>query len=305
MPETTPRNVYLLGNPASGRGRGAAALARAEGLLRDQGVSAVVLRTSGPADAIRLAREAAAAGAELLLVSGGDGTLRDAVEGLLSVPGAPHTTAVGILPSGTGNDLARTLGLPRRLEAALQVALSGADRALDVWRWNDTPFVNIAGVGLDAAVAGAVNRKFRTLRGPLAYVAAALDTLPRFSPFALELRFPDGEWSGKAWLAAFANARCYGGGMQIAPAAQPDDGLLDVVVVAETPRAELLRQLPGLSSGRHVHHPAVKIFRVEAVEALAGPQEVTLDGELLGSTPGRVTREGARVRVRVPSAQPS
>lgn len=301
MPESPLRNVYLLGNPASGRGRGAAALDRAEALLRERGVPTVVLRTSGPADAVRLARQAAVAGAELLLVSGGDGTLRDAVEGLLSVPDAQDTTAVGILPSGTGNDLARTLGLPRRLEHALQVALSGADRALDVWRWNGTPFVNIAGVGLDAAVAGAVNRKFRSLRGPLAYVAAALDTLPRFAPFALELRFRDGGWSGKAWLAAFANARCYGGGMQIAPAAQPDDGLLDVVVVTETPRAELLRQLPGLFSGRHVRHPAVKIFRVEAVDVLAEPQEVTLDGELLGATPARVARERARVRVRVPA----
>lgn len=298
---STPlRNLYLLGNPVSGRGRGALALAKTEALLQARGLAVTVLRTAGPADAIRLARQAAEEGAELLLVSGGDGTIRDAVEGLLSVPGAPSTTTVGILPSGTGNDLARTLGIPRDLARAVTIALDGIDRELDVWRWNDTPFLNIAGVGLDAAIAGAVNRKFRTLRGPLAYLAGVLHTLPRFHPFPLTLRFPKEEWSGLVWLAAFANAKCYGGGMQIAPAANPDDGLLDVVVVEETSRAELLRQLPGLFSGQHVSHPKVRIVRAEAVEVIAPRQEVTLDGELIGSTPGLIRRDPARLRVRVP-----
>lgn len=305
MPGSHPPNIYLLANPASGRGRGTAALAQAESLLRARGILPTVLRTSGPLDAIRLSREAVEAGAELLIVSGGDGTLRDAVEGLLTASHGQGTTAVGILPSGTGNDLTRTLGIPRRLPEALEVALTGRDYPLDVWRWDERPFVNIAGVGLDAAVASAVNRKFRTLRGPLAYVAGALHTLPRFRPFPLELRFAEGGWSGQAWLAAFANARCYGGGMQIAPGAVPDDGLLDIVLVEETSRSELLRQLPGLFSGKHVSHPAVKLFRTEAVEILAPPQDVTLDGELLGATPGHVTRAGSRIRMRVPRTQSS
>jgi len=300
MPHTPIRNVYLLGNPASGRGRGAKALHQINALLKERGVEAVVLRTTGPTDAIRLAREAAESGAELLLVCGGDGTIRDAIEGVVSASRVAGATAVGLLPAGTGNDLARTLGIPTRREQALAVALDGAERNLDVWRWNGTPFVNIAGVGLDAAVAGAVNRKFRTLRGPLAYIAGALYALPRFQPFPLTLQLPDTEWTGTVWLAAFASGKCYGGGMRIAPDADPHDGLLDVVVVEKTSRVELLRQLPGLFSGRHVTHPKVRIVRAASVEVQAPPQEVTLDGELLGATPARIWRDPATVRVRVP-----
>jgi YegS/Rv2252/BmrU family lipid kinase len=297
MPEPPLCNVYLLGNPASGRGRGAKALARVTTLLEARGIKATVLQTGGPTDAIRLARQAAESEAELLLVIGGDGTIRDVAEGVISAPGA---TTVGILPAGTGNDLARTLGIPTQLVQAVEVALTGDPLELDVWRWNDTPFVNIAGVGLDAAVAGAVNRKFRNLHGPLAYVAGALYALPRFQPFPLTLQLPDGEWSGTVWLAAFASGKCYGGGMQIAPNAAPDDGLLDIVVVEETSRIELLRQLPGLFSGRHVTHPKVRSVRAAAVEVHAPPQEVTLDGELLGTTPARVWRDTTCLRVRVP-----
>lgn len=301
MPETTFRNVYLLGNPASGRGRGARALARVTGLLEARGVRPTVLRTTGPTEAVALARQAAAEGADLLLVIGGDGTIRDVAEGILTAATAPTNTILGIVPAGTGNDLARTLGLSTDLARAVATALDGANRELDVWRWNDRPFVNIAGVGLDAAVAGAVNQKFRTLRGPLAYIAGALYTLPRFQPFSLTLRLTDGEWTGTVWLAAFASGRCYGGGMQIAPAANPGDGLLDVVVVEETSRWELLRQLPGLFSGRHIRHPKVRIVRAASVEVHAPPQDVTLDGELLGVTPARVHRDPQRLRVRVPS----
>ena len=299
MPDTPNHNVYLLGNPVSGRGRGAKALAQIAALLKARGVEIEVLRTCGPTDAIRLARQAVESGAELLLVAGGDGTIRDAVEGIVSAASARATT-VGILPAGTGNDLARTLGISTNLERAVEVALAGTERELDVWRWNDTPFVNIAGVGLDAAVAGAVNRKFRALHGPLAYLAGALYALPRFQPFPVTLQLPEGEWSGTVWLAAFASGRCYGGGMQIAPAADPHDGLLDIVVVEETSRGELLRQLPGLFSGRHVTHPKVRIVRAASVSVHAPPQDVTLDGELLGVTPGRVWHDDSRVRVRVP-----
>lgn len=272
-------------------------MARVTALLEARNVKATVLQTAGPTDAIQLARQAAESGAELLLVIGGDGTIRDVAEGVVSASG---TTTVGILPAGTGNDLARTLGIPSQLGPAVEVALTGASLDLDVWRWNDTPFVNIAGVGLDAAVAGAVNRKFRHLHGPLAYVAGALYALPRFQPFPLTLQLPDGKWSGTVWLAAFASGKCYGGGMQIAPDAAPDDGLLDIVVVEKTSRAELLRQLPGLFSGRHVNHPKVRIVRAASVEIQAPPQDATLDGELLGATPARVWRDATRLRVRVP-----
>lgn len=301
MTTTAPLSVHLVGNPASGRGRGTRLIARAGALLRQRGIEPVVRESRQPGHLVELARESAAEGAGLLLVAGGDGSVRDAVSGVLeSGSGGAVGTVVGILPGGTGNDLARTLAIPRTLAAALDVALAGADRELDVWHWNGSPFINIAGVGLDASVAAAVNRRFRHLGGTAAYVAAVLATVPKFKPFPLSLQFPGGSWTGPVWLAAFANARCYGGGMQIAPGADPGDGLLEVVVVGETTRMDLLRQVPGLFSGKHVHHPSVHVIRTERVSLTAAGQEVTLDGELLGETPAEITRDPRRVKFRVP-----
>lgn len=292
--------VSLLGNPASGRGRGGAALARVERVLRERGVEVSTLRTERAGHAVELARVAATGGTQLLLVLGGDGTVRDAVEGLLAT-GKPEAELppLGILPGGTGNDLARSLGVPLSRERAVEVALTGQPRLLDAWTWNGTPFVNVAGVGLDACVAGVVNRRFRHLNGALAYVSAALSVLPRFQPFELRVRLPGREWAGKVWLAAFANARCYGGGLPIAPDADPADGLLDVVLVEDMPRLELLTQLPALAAGKHVRHPRVHVLRGDEVTLEAPPQEATLDGELLEETPAVVKRAGVRIRVMV------
>jgi diacylglycerol kinase (ATP) len=287
--------VVLIGNPVSGRGRGAAALDAAAAEVRARGIDPQVLRTEGAGHAVELARGAVTRGAGLVLVSGGDGTVRDVVEGL-----GGSAVPLGILPGGTGNDLARALDLPRDIPAAVSAALSGEERALDVWLWNGTPFVNVAGVGLDAAVAGAVNRRFRRLRGTAAYVAALLATLPAFRPTSMSLRGPGLEWSGAAWLAALANGCCYGGGMRIAPDADPGDGLLDVIVIEDVSKPELLRQFPRIFSGGHVRHPRVRSLRGESVRIEAPEQEATIDGELIGRTPATITRAPAPVRVRVP-----
>ncbi|HEU4752469.1 MAG TPA: diacylglycerol kinase family protein [Armatimonadota bacterium] len=299
-----PGRIVLVGNPASGRGRGARAIARVRALLERQGAAVEVRPTAGPEHAIALAREAAVAQVDLVLALGGDGTVRDVAEGL-----GANEVPLAILPNGTGNDLARTLGIPRDLDGAVEVALRGRERSIDVWQWESTPFANVAGVGLDAAVAEAVNLRFRRLRGTLAYVTAFCFVLAHFQPFEARLSWQEGEWYGRAWLLALANARSYGGGLLIAPMAEPDDGTLDVVVVRETSKLELMRQFPRLARGSHVRHPAVRlfrgdIFRVETPGARANDRPApmtTLDGELIAATPARVTRAPHRLRVRVPA----
>jgi YegS/Rv2252/BmrU family lipid kinase len=286
--------VVLIGNPTSGRGSGAAALARAEQALIARGIAPVIRPTTCAGDAVRLGREAREA--ELVLVSGGDGTLRDVVEGL-----AGADVPVGLLPSGTGNDLARTLLLPRDVDAALDIALGPCERRLDVWEWNGAPFVNLAGVGLDAAVGAVGNRRFKRLRSTLAYIAAFLVVLPRFQPLKVTLTWPDGEWSGRVWLCAFANGKAYGGGMFIAPDAVPDDGLLDVVTIRDISKVELLSQFPKLFRGAHTSHPAVRIFRTDRLRTDAPPCEVSLDGEIIPGGPAEITRAPYRLRMRVPA----
>ena len=258
-----------------------------------------VLETTAPGHAVELACGLPPE-LDLLLLIGGDGTTRDVVEGLRG-----REVPVGILPAGTGNDLIRTLGIPRDLDRALEIALRGGERRLDVWSWNGVPFVNVAGIGLDAAVAQAVNQRFKWLGGTGAYVLAFLSVFPRFQPLSLRLTWPEGAWEGGAWLAAFGNATCYGGGMRIVPDAIPDDGLLDVVIVEEVGRATLLQQFPRLFSGEHVKHPRVRRIRTPEIRVeLLRPDTAfgtaTIDGELIAEAPAVIQRLPYALRVRVP-----
>ncbi len=294
-----PRRAVLIANPVSGGGSGRVLSEQAMAHLGRRQVPVALRYTESSGDAERQAREAVRDGADLILVLGGDGTIRDVAVGL-GESGVP----LGILPAGTGNDLIRTLRLPTSLDEALEVALNGKDRPLDLWLWNERPFLNVAGFGIDAATAEVVNTRLHALRGALAYVVGLLMTLPRYLPLPITLRWELGgetcEWSGRAWLCAFANGKCYGGGMKIAPDAEPDDGLLDVVIVEDVSKLELLQAFPSLFSGTHVKHPRVRTFRAERVEVEAPPHVVSLDGELYDGPPAVLTRASYSVNVRLP-----
>jgi diacylglycerol kinase (ATP) len=290
------KSLWLIYNPRSGRRRGAWAAGYVATRAHLDGWETVLRPTERPRHAAELVREAVAAGAARIGLIGGDGTVHEAVAGLegAAVP-------LALLPAGTGNDLARTLGVPRKLDAAIEVLLHGRERAIDLWRWNGVPFVNVAGVGLDAAVADAVNRRLRRLRGKLAYLAGVAITLPGVRPVRVKLAGDDWQHEGAAMLVAVANGQFYGSGMRIAPAAVPDDGLLDVVVVGDVSKGELIRQLPRVFAGTHTQHPQVRCFRTRTlhVEVVGGDAPVTLDGELAGGLPARVDPAPAPVRFLV------
>ena len=286
---------WIVGNPVSGRGQGARAMQAAEGWLRARGQAFHVAPTRAPGDATALAAEAVARSASVVVGVGGDGTLRDIAASL-----AGADTRLLPLPAGTGNDLCRTLGILRHPTAALEAASSGVERQLDLWLWNDQPFLNVAALGVDAAVGAAVNRRFRRVRGTLAYLLAVGAVLPHYRPMRLELT-GDATYAGDAWLAAFASAQSYGGGMRIAPHAEPDDGWLDIVIVEAVPLWRFLAKFPRVFRGTHIREPEVKTFRVREVEVSTQPlQPITLDGEILGTLPARIRRHPHPVHVCVP-----
>ena len=271
--------------------------------LRRRGVDAALDLIPAPGGGVTLG--AAAVGAtDLLIVAGGDGTLRDVVEGLMSAEGRLPT--VGLVPAGTGNDFARHMGIPTETGAAVGLALSGREQPIDVWRFNDHCFVNVAGVGLDAAVAARVNARKRSgPGGTLAYLLGFLQVFPGHRPLELRLAADGGQWSGEAWLVALGNASSYGGGMRICPQASASDGLLEVVIVGEMRRLELLLQFPRIFRGTHVRHRAVRVLRTTCLEIAPIYEResppVTLDGELIGSLPARVERAKSRISLRCPA----
>ena len=255
-----------------------------------------------PGHARELARSAANTGYERVVVIGGDGTLSEAANGV-----ADSETALGIIAAGTGNDIARNLGIPRDPRAAAELAATGSARRIDLCaietQQHSAYFLNIAGFGFDAEVAWRVNRMPKLGGGTLPYLAGVLQTLWHYRAQRMRIRIDEHEIARTAFLVAVGNCPTYGGGMRIVPAATPDDGLLEVCVVKDLSRLEVLRIMPSLYSGGHVTHPAVEIFRCRSVSADAdGRVLCQADGELVGALPARFAiRPGALRCVTGPS----
>jgi YegS/Rv2252/BmrU family lipid kinase len=297
-PARVPAPTLVILNPASRAGSTGRRFEEIEPRLRDALGPLEVARTRAPRDAERIAREGVRAGVERLVVAGGDGTTSEVVTGLLAA-GLAGDASLAVLPLGTGGDLVRTLGVPRDLDAALELLARGETRRIDAGRVDyrargGAPrigyFANVASLGVSGLVDECVERAPRWLGGSAAFLLASLQAIVRFRPAPVRLRV-DGELvhDGPLTLAAAANGRYFGGGMQIAPGARPDDGLFDVVCVAGLAKPRLVASLPALYRGDHLGRPGVEHRRGKIVEAEPTHGEVLLDvdGEPLGVLPAR------------------
>jgi diacylglycerol kinase (ATP) len=247
-----PRRATVIINPIAGPGRAkildaCAALARSA--LAARGFTAEVRVTGHPTDAQRFSREALAGGADLVVAWGGDGTVNGAGAAL-----AGSRTPLGIVGGGSGNGLARDLGLPLDPAAALDVAATGATRAIDAGELNGSLFFNVAGIGLDACIADRLASP-NARRGLLGYVMATLAEMPAYDPCEYSVVMSDADATNerplttRALFIAIANSRQYGQGAQIAPLASLDDGVMDIVVVKPQSALRILSRLPSFFRG--------------------------------------------------------
>lgn len=265
-------------NPTAGRGHGAQKLAEAQSLL---GERFVWIPTARPGHAIDLAREAASKH-PVVVAFGGDGTVGDVVRGIYGTD-----ATLGILPVGTGNDVARNVGVPLDLQEACATVVGGTVRRIDVGLLNDTPFVNNAGTGFDSRVMITMNHGIRFMRGRPAFLAAILKTVLTFPPFRMTLTI-DGEAHAypDALLLSILNGKVYGAGMPAAPHAEVDDGKFDVLVIKNLPKVQRLGLLTSLQSGNHLNHRCVEMYQAREIKVETGlPQPVNIDGEVRGFTP--------------------
>jgi YegS/Rv2252/BmrU family lipid kinase len=269
----------------------------AEQALAAHGAQAAVLLTEGPGHALELARQAVAARASLVFAWGGDGTVNEVARALTGTG-----TALGIVPMGSGNGLARELGLPRDPARALGVALGRRERVIDVGEVEGRLFVNVAGIGLDAQVAARFNARPSGGRGLWPYVWMGAHELLRYRARPYTIRTAGETWQEEALALICANARQYGGGAIVAPTARPDDGQLDLVVVAPRPPLQALRDSLHLFRGTLDRAPGVRTRRTPSVEITA-PEPILfhVDGEAVMAGPVITVRiRPAVLRVRVP-----
>ena len=296
------RRVALAVNPTAGRGRGLAAGAAVAARLAADGVDVLSLTAPDAAGLLAGARQEVAAGLDTLVVVGGDGMVHLGVNAV-----AGTGCALGIVAAGTGNDIARELGLrvgdpagaARDIVAAIGV---GSVRAVDAARVaapHDAWFAGVLGAGFDALVNERANG-WRWPRGHLRYDLAILRELRVLRPrdYVLEL---DGEtWPVRAVLVVVANGPAYGGGMRVCPDARMDDGLLDVLVVAPVSRTAFLRIYPRVYAGTHLTDPRVTLRRARRVRVATDDIVAYADGERLGALPVTVEAVPEALRVLVP-----
>jgi YegS/Rv2252/BmrU family lipid kinase len=202
--------------------------------------------TTAPGDARAWSAEAARDGLDAVFVAGGDGTANEAAWGLLG-----SQTALGLVPVGSGNGLARTLRIPLRPERALAALEDAVARRMDVGTVNERPFLNVAGAGFDATVGAEFHARGQRggRRGIFTYVWMSVGQSLRYRAQQWTLQAGEQSFEGRAFVVAFVNGRQYGGAAVIAPGARLDDGLLDIVVLEDAPVAEVLWNAPRLFFG--------------------------------------------------------
>lgn len=274
------RKIAFLTNPTSGKGKGARARGLALPRLRAAGFDVLDLMGRDADEARELAGKAVASGVEALVVCGGDGLVHLAVQHL-----AGTDTALGIIPAGTGNDVARYVDLPRTDPiAAADRVIASRTRTIDLARSGTSYFVTVLAAGFDAIVNERANA-MTWPRGQMRYNVATLAELRTFKPLHYTLELDGVTRSLDAMLVAVGNGPSFGGGLRITEGALLDDGLLDVVVIKPMSKPELIRTYPKLFSGTHTTHPQYEHHRVRQVTVAARGIISYADGERFGALP--------------------
>jgi diacylglycerol kinase (ATP) len=275
--------AHLFLNPTAGRGRAGKRAQRIEELLRRPGIPLEVHRSQAVGDLEERVRQQVEKGARRIVVAGGDGSIHEAANGILRGRG---DAALGVIPSGTGNDFAKACGIPLDWEQATtlladRIASGALARHVDIGRINDRYFANGAGIGFDAKVTR-IARSYRMPIGDLVYLLAILRAMvDGIATPHMRITADETIWDGPVTLANIANGPWIGGMFHIAPEAHNDDGVFDLLIAGPVSRARILTLLPKLMSGTHmtekeiVHRGASRLV-VECDEPIASH----LDGEV-------------------------
>lgn len=289
------QEIALLTNPTSGKGRGAQTADQVVPRLRDAGFAVRNLVGRDPDETLDLARQCVADSVETLVVIGGDGMVHLALQAVAESP-----TRLGLVPAGTGNDVARYFDIPRRdTQAATDVVIGGKERRVDLARIGSIYYVTVLAAGFDAVVNERANA-MSWPKGQMRYNLATLAELRTFRPIPYVLEIDGEEHRFEAMLVAVGNGPSFGGGLRITEGAVLDDGLLDVVIIGPMTRLELVRTYPKLFNGTHVDHPYYQHHLARRVTVAAPGITGYADGERVGALPLTVEAAPLALRVLVP-----
>jgi YegS/Rv2252/BmrU family lipid kinase len=288
------RPLCLIVNPSAGRGRAARLLPRVEAALRARGLTFRVERTDSLVHGRELARETLETG-EVAATMGGDGLLGAVAGELRGTDGV-----LGVLPGGRGNDFARKLGVGTDAELACDVLAGGRERAIDVADAGGTTYLGIASAGIDSDVQDIANAT-RVPLGQMIYVYSTLRALGGWRDACWEVTVDGVARSFEGYSVAVANSGVFGGGMYLAPGAELDDGLLDVVLIGACPKPRYLATLPKVFKGTHIGRDNLTFLRAEEVVFHADrPFRAYADGDPIADLPVTIKVVPRALKVLVP-----
>jgi YegS/Rv2252/BmrU family lipid kinase len=293
--------AFVILNPASAGGRTLRRWPATMLALKAAGVPFEVHRTTGPGDATHAVRAALQGGRRIIVAVGGDGTLNEVVNGFFDSAGGPigGDAMLGLLPSGTGGDFRRAVGIPSDIDAAARLIAVGSVRRIDAGRIEFAGgerrfFINIADCGMGGEVVARVNRstyKGGGARGSAIFLGTSLATLLRYVSRTARIDIDGTVIERDVRSVVIANGRYFGGGMHVAPNAVFDDGQFDVIVIGETGRTRALTGIPSLYRGRHLNRREVEVYRARTVQVTCDGEPMLFDveGDQVGTTPATLT----------------
>jgi diacylglycerol kinase (ATP) len=296
-----PGEIVVLVNPAARGGRTMRSLDPVIRRLEEGGRPVSVIVGTSAQDAREQAVSAVAEGPDALVAFGGDGLVHLALQAV-----AGTDVPFGIIPAGTGNDIAGALGIPRSDPlAAAGIVAGGTTRMIDAARISRDPgpgewFAGVMACGFDSRV----NERANAMTWPpgmAKYVVALMRELRSYAPIPFTITLDGEVVEQEAVLAAVANTSSYGAGMRVCPDARPDDGLLDVLILGAMPRGEFLRVFPRVYRGAHLGHPGVTVRRARSVRLEAADVIAYADGERVGATPLSCVIVPGALRMLVPA----
>jgi YegS/Rv2252/BmrU family lipid kinase len=306
VPQAPEKTIFLV-NPASANGSTGRRWPELARRAAAAGLEGATLFSERQGHLAELAREAALDGAELLVVVGGDGSVNEVANGLAGLGRQPE---VAIVPRGTGWDFSRTFGIPRKVDDAVHVALEGDVRTIDVgrasyraWDGSDatTSFANVASAGMSGAIAQRANETTKALGGKASYLWATFAVFSGWEATEIEVAVDGERRAGPMFDVVIANGRFFGGGLEICPEAEPDDGLFDVLTIGDVTKRDLVLTMPKMYRGTHLPHPKAELLRGPSVTVTSEtPLPIELDGEQPGTTPATFEVAAGALRLRVP-----
>ena len=267
---------YFIVNPVAGGGRTRKIFQQVQASLENRGIFYEFDYTKKQGHATQLAQQAVEAGKACIVCVGGDGTVMEVAQGMVSSP-----IPMGILPTGTGNDFCKSLGISADPMEALEQLLRGKALPVDVGSMGGQVFLNAAGIGFDADVIMHMQKVSKRLRGLAAYVVGVMKAVVHLKMCDLQVCLNGERLEQEALMVVVANGRYFGGGMKVCPKADPRDGLLDVLVIDRVSRAKLLLLLSKFISGKHLGLPMVKYYRCQEVSIEGKADFMEYDGCLL------------------------